>query len=58
MKHYSIKMSDGTRYDFDSSGLDWDTDKQYLLIDSKEQNIWLNAMQIISITVSRYGNDS
>ena len=59
MKHYSVKMSDGSRYEFDSTGLDWSVDEKYLLIESGSKRIWLNAMQIVSITISGFnGNDS
>lgn len=55
MKHYSVKMSDGTRYDFDGEGMK--EREGFLLIENKSKTIWLNNQHIVSVTVSKGDGD-
>lgn len=58
MKQYSVKMSDGTRYDFKSDWLHTVFDGTYLLIEKEDKEIWLNERHVVSITVKDDADDS
>lgn len=55
---YSVKMSDGTRYDYKSEKLDWLPNYAYLKIINGDKKVWLNAQHIVSITCKGDGDDS
>lgn len=58
MKHYSVKMSDGSRYDFDAKSLQESNPKGFLKIKDDSKTVWLNDQHIVSITVKGDDNDS
>lgn len=57
MKHYSVKMSDGTRYDFDAKSLQESNPKGFLKIENKSKVIWLNDQHVVSITIHKGDGD-
>ena len=59
MKSYSVKMVDGTRYDFSSKNdrLEFDEDG-WIMIRGDNKNILVNGAYIISITIMGDGDDS
>lgn len=58
MKQFSVKMSDGTRYDYQAAVLDWSVGKEYLIITDADKRVLLNARHIVSITIKGDGDDS
>ena len=55
MKHYSVKMSDGTRFDFDG---EWFKRRDgFLLIENKNKTIMLNDQHIVTITIHKGDGD-
>lgn len=58
MNHYSVKMSDGTRYDFNAKSLPWTPTNDYLQIQYKDKYVRLNERHIVSITIKGDGDDS
>lgn len=59
MKVYSVKLMDGTRYDFTTkeNRLEFDEDG-YLMIKGDDKKILLNGRYIVSITIRGDGVDS
>ena len=57
MKLYSVKMADGTRYDFAANHLEFDEDG-YLMIKGDDKKVLLNGRYIVSITVKGEDDDS
>ena len=55
---YSVKMSDGTRYDFKADKLEWIPNDKYLIVKNGNKKVLLNEMHIVSITSKGDGDDS
>lgn len=58
MNHYSVKMSDGSRYDFKAEQLPWTLSNDYLQVEYKDKYVRLNERHIVSITIKRNADDS
>lgn len=58
MNQYSIKMSDGTRYDCKESNLTWWNGEEYLKIKCGNREVWLNERHVVSVTIKGDGDDS
>ena len=60
MTQYSVKMSDGTRYDFEENGMKrlfW-KDDGWIVIEHDNKQVSLNTRHIVSITIMGDGDDS
>ena len=57
MKTYSIKLTDGTRYDFTANNLEYDEDG-YMMIKGDDKRILLNGRYIVTITIKGESDDS
>lgn len=57
MKSYSVKMSDGGRYDFEAEELNFTSGDDWLVVKGRNKIVWLNAWHIISITIKGDGDE-